>query len=62
MRFPLFSEVQLTQDIPQFNLKKGSIGVIVEHYHPTGYYFELVQQKECHRFYAAFCSLTYNTG
>jgi hypothetical protein len=32
MTFPLFSEVQLTQDIPQFNLKKDSIGVIVEHY------------------------------
>ena len=32
MTFPLFSQVQLTQDIPQFNLKKDSIGVIVEHY------------------------------
>jgi hypothetical protein len=24
--------VQLTQDIPQFGLKKGNIGTIVEHY------------------------------
>ncbi|MGD1807753.1 DUF4926 domain-containing protein [Dapis sp. BLCC M126] len=32
MTFPLFSQVQLTQDIPEFNLKKGSIGVIVEYY------------------------------
>ena len=32
MAFPLFSQVQLTQDIPQFSLKKGSIGTIVEHY------------------------------
>ena len=34
MKFPLFSQVQLTKDIPQFNLKKGSIGTIVEYY-PT---------------------------
>ncbi|MDJ0597957.1 MAG: DUF4926 domain-containing protein [Crocosphaera sp.] len=32
MIFPLFSQVQLTEDIPEFNLKKGSVGVIVEHY------------------------------
>ncbi|MGK7922763.1 MAG: DUF4926 domain-containing protein [Trichodesmium sp.] len=32
MKFPLFSEVQLIQDIPEFNLKKGSIGIIVEYY------------------------------
>jgi len=32
MMFPLFSQVQLTQDIPQFTLKKGSIGTVVEHY------------------------------
>jgi hypothetical protein len=32
MKFPLFSQVQLTQNIPQFNLKKGSIGTIVEYY------------------------------
>lgn len=32
MAFPLFSQVQLTQDIPQLNLKKGSIGIVVEHY------------------------------
>ena len=32
MKFPLFSQVQLTQNIPQLNLKKGSIGTIVEYY------------------------------
>ncbi|NET25474.1 DUF4926 domain-containing protein [Okeania sp. SIO1I7] len=32
MTFILFSQVQLIQDIPEFNLKKGSIGVIVEYY------------------------------
>jgi hypothetical protein len=32
MTFPLFSQVQLTQDIPKFGLKKGNIGTIVEHY------------------------------
>ena len=32
MKFPLFSEVQLNQNIPQFNLKKGSVGTIVEYY------------------------------
>ena len=32
MKFPLFSQVQLTKDIPQFNLKQGSIGTIVEYY------------------------------
>ncbi|WP_013324408.1 DUF4926 domain-containing protein [Gloeothece verrucosa] len=32
MPFPLFSQIQLTQDIPQYNLKKGSIGTIVEYY------------------------------
>ena len=32
MKFSLFSPVQLTQNIPQLNLKKGSIGTIVEYY------------------------------
>lgn len=32
MTFPLFSQVQLSEDIPEFNLKKGSVGVIVEYY------------------------------
>jgi hypothetical protein len=32
MTFPVFSQVQLTQDMPQFGLKKGSVGTIVEHY------------------------------
>jgi len=32
MKFSLFSQAQLTQNIPQLNLKKGSIGTIVEYY------------------------------
>jgi hypothetical protein len=32
MKLPLFSQVKLTQNIPQFNLKKGSVGTIVEYY------------------------------
>ena len=32
MKFSLFSQIQLTKNIPQFNLKKGSIGTIVEYY------------------------------
>jgi hypothetical protein len=32
MKFSLFSQIQLAQSIPQFNLKKGSIGTIVEYY------------------------------
>jgi hypothetical protein len=35
MMFPLFSQVQLIQDLPQFSLKKGSIGTIVEYYPMT---------------------------
>ena len=32
MLLPLFAQVELTEDIPEYNLKKGSIGTIVEHY------------------------------
>ncbi|MFM7384131.1 MAG: DUF4926 domain-containing protein [Microcystaceae cyanobacterium] len=32
MKSPLFCQVQLTENLPQFNLKKGSIGTIVEYY------------------------------
>lgn len=35
MAFSLFSQVQLTQDISQFSLKKGSIGTVVEYYSMT---------------------------
>jgi hypothetical protein len=35
MMFPLFSQVQLIQDLPQFSLKKGSIGTVVEYYPMT---------------------------
>lgn len=30
--FSLFSQVALTQDLPEYNLKQGAIGTIVEHY------------------------------
>ena len=36
MKFKLFSQVALTEDIPQYGLKKGSIGTIVEYYPMTG--------------------------
>lgn len=32
MKFPLFSQVALKEDIPEYSLKKGSIGIIVEYY------------------------------
>jgi hypothetical protein len=32
MKFKLFSPVFLTEDIPEYGLKKGSIGTIVEYY------------------------------
>ncbi|MCY7390069.1 MAG: DUF4926 domain-containing protein [Leptolyngbyaceae cyanobacterium CAN_BIN12] len=32
MKFQLFSQVALREDIPEFNLIKGSIGTIVECY------------------------------
>lgn len=32
MKFKLFTQVALTEDIPDFNLKKGIIGTVVEYY------------------------------
>lgn len=32
MLLPLFAQVELTEDIPEYNLKKGSVGIIVEYY------------------------------
>ena len=32
MKFQLFTQVALREDIPEFNLKKGAIGTIVEYY------------------------------
>ena len=32
MKFELFTKVILTVDFPQYNLKRGSIGTIVERY------------------------------
>jgi hypothetical protein len=31
-KFPLFSEVVLLEDITLYNLKRGSVGTVVEHY------------------------------
>lgn len=32
---PLFSQVALAKDIPEFNLKRGSIATVVEYYPPS---------------------------
>jgi hypothetical protein len=32
MKFGLFSQVALREDIPNYNLKKGAVANIVEHY------------------------------
>lgn len=31
-QFPLFSQVVLLQDIPLYNLKRGEVATVVEHY------------------------------
>lgn len=37
MKFNLFTQVRLNQDLPEYNLKRGEIGTIVEYYHhPEG--------------------------
>ncbi len=32
VQYPLFSQVALAKDLPQHNLKRGDIAIIVEHY------------------------------
>jgi len=32
MKFQLFTQVTLRQDIPQYGLKKGTVATVVEHY------------------------------
>ncbi|WP_231948089.1 DUF4926 domain-containing protein [Phormidesmis priestleyi] len=32
MKFALFSRVALSQDIPKYNLRRGSVGTVVEFY------------------------------
>ena len=32
MKFPLFSQVILKEDIPELGIKKGAVATIVEHY------------------------------
>ncbi len=31
-KFPLFSEVVLVQDLPMYNLKRGKVATVIEHY------------------------------
>lgn len=33
MKFNLFTKVRLVQDLPEYNLKRGDFGTIVEYYH-----------------------------
>ncbi|MEH2239550.1 DUF4926 domain-containing protein [Nostoc sp.] len=32
VQHPLFSQVALAQDLPEYNLKRGNVATIVEHY------------------------------
>jgi len=32
MQYALFSQVALAEDLPEYSLKKGAIGTVVEHY------------------------------
>ncbi|MBD2497500.1 DUF4926 domain-containing protein [Nostoc sp. FACHB-280] len=32
IQYPLFSQVALAQDLPEYNLKRGNVATIVEHY------------------------------
>jgi hypothetical protein len=32
VKYPLFSQVALVEDLPEYNLKRGDIGTIVEYY------------------------------
>jgi Domain of unknown function (DUF4926) len=32
VKYPLFSQVALAQDLPEYNLKRGNVATIVEHY------------------------------
>lgn len=31
-QYPLFSQVVLAEDLPEYDLKRGDIGTVVEHY------------------------------
>ncbi|MEQ9372082.1 MAG: DUF4926 domain-containing protein [Coleofasciculus chthonoplastes F3-SA18-01] len=33
IQYPLFSQVALAQDLPEYNLKRGDVATIVEYYH-----------------------------
>lgn len=32
VQYPLFSQVALAQDLPDYNLKRGAVATVVEHY------------------------------
>jgi Domain of unknown function (DUF4926) len=32
VQYPLFSQVALVQDLPEYNLKQGEIATVIEHY------------------------------
>lgn len=48
MQLPLFSEVKLTTDLPNYNFKKGCSAIIVEHCQnkqEKGYLLELLDEN-----------------
>ncbi len=42
MRFKLLETVVLARDVPEHNLRRGDVGVVVEVYEPDGYDVEFV--------------------
>ncbi|MEA5508480.1 DUF4926 domain-containing protein [Crocosphaera sp. UHCC 0190] len=48
MQLPLFSEVRLTTDLPNYDLKKGCLAIIVEHCQnkqEKGYLLEVLDEN-----------------
>ncbi|GBF80369.1 DUF4926 domain-containing protein [Aphanothece sacrum] len=48
MQLPLFSEVRLTTDLPNYNLNKGCSAIIVEHFQnkeEKGYLLEVLDEN-----------------
>jgi Domain of unknown function (DUF4926) len=44
-QFPLFSEVILTKDFPQYQFRKGQIATVVEFIEPSGYVLEVFDNQ-----------------
>jgi Domain of unknown function (DUF4926) len=73
MRFKIFSQVVLREDIPKYGLKKGATATIVEHYQmpegeEDGYSLEgfhvegiTVEVAESHRSNKNFCFATWKS-